>query len=307
MRFKNNKSNNNRRSFSNNKKHGVETASKKFLYQKQENRKRNLKSEEELYSSQSDQDNHILNNDQKDKDISEGYESEENIANNNRETGSSEGEKSDEVEESEASEHSDSDSEDIIYKEDNEDDIADSKINSREEVKLSLDEKEKINNIFLEQIENCKDLKKKIEYATTFIKNENNETKFGLSFLDSKNGLMIMYETYLILYTMMRSSGIKIENKLDFNEDDNLMKNLISCRTFLEKIKTIDMKLKSQIERFMKLSEQHDNDEDETAKQDENDKEKDEEEEENATAMRVRFFTNIITYINFKCKIEKII
>ena len=142
---------------------------------------------------------------------------------------------------------------------------------------------------FLDSIENCKDLKKKIEFTNEYIKNPNNETKFGLSFLDSKNGLMIMYETYLMLYSMMKLSGIKIEKNLigsdfNFNNDKNVLKNLITNRTFLEKIKSIDIKLKSQIDRFTKLSEQ------ENENKENEDEENKGEDEENVTAMRVKRF-----------------
>jgi len=260
MKFKNNKSNS-KKKFRQSK---GEQASNKFLYQRQENRKKQIKEEEELWQS-----------------VSESDENQENEQSENTEV--------EENEEKENSEHSDSDSEKEIYKEDeenclnlNSDNLAD--------INLTLEEKEKINSMFLESIENCNDLKKKIDYTCDFIKNPNNETKFGLSFLDSKNGLMIMYETYMLLYSMMKYSGINIDknligNNFDYLKEKNIFKNLITCRTFLEKIKSIDIKLKTQIDRFMKLSEQETEENQQTANGDEN-----EEEEINATAMRVKIY-----------------
>jgi hypothetical protein len=266
MTFKKNKGNSKRNSNSN-KKSGA--APSKFLYQRQENRKKQIKNEEELWESVSDSE--------------ENQEVESQDAEEVLNSGSAE---------EEYSEHSDSNSENEIYKDDTEENLLNLNSDNLENIKITDEEKEKINNLFLDSIENCKDLKKKIEYTNDFIKNPINETKFGLSFLDSKNGLMIMYETYMLLYSMMKMSGVKIETNLirkefDFNADKNVLKNLVTCRTFLEKIKTIDIKLKSQVERFMKLSDQDaDNDNQEEVKGEEDD------EEANAASMRVikKFF-----------------
>lgn len=261
MTFKRNKSNQKRKFTQNNK---ANSASTKFLYERQENRKKQIKNEEELWQSVSDsEENQNGESPNEEESLVSGSDNEQ-----------------------ENSENSDSNSENEIYKDDQEENLLNLNSDNLEKIKISDEEKEKINNLFLDSIENCRDLKKKIDYTNDFIKNPTNETKFGLSFLDSKNGLMIMYETYMLMYAMMKMSGIKIERNLiakefDFNSEKNVLKNLICCRTFLEKIKTIDIKLKSQVDRFMKLSEQDidkDN-EDETKAEDD--------EEANAAAMRV--------------------
>jgi len=253
---------------------GSSAAPAKFLYQRQENRKKQIKDEEDLWESVSESE--------------DDQESEESF--NNQEKAENSVSAAREEEEDNSNENSDSDSENEIFKSDNEENLlnlnSDENINKNmDQIKISNEEKEKINALFLDSIENCRDVKKKIDFTTDFIKNPNNETKFGLSFLDSKNGLMIMYESYMLLYSMMKLSGVKIEKNLavkefDFNKDQNVLKNLITCRTFLEKIKSIDIKLKSQVDRFMKLSEQDADDEN-------NFEGENEDEEANAVAMRV--------------------
>ena len=203
-------------------------------------------------------------------------------------------EKSEENSQSESESHSDSDSEGEIYKE-KEENLEKNSQTDLNEINLTEEDKEKINTIYLESIENCKDLKKKIEMTKNFIKAEKNETEFGLSYLDSKNGMMIMYETYLILYSMMKFGGVNMGKNLnkkdfDFNNDENIMKNLITCRTFLEKIKNIDFKLKNQIDRFIKFSEQE-NDEDNNRQKINMDNE-----EENEIASRVNLLNFLLIF-----------
>ncbi len=273
MAFKQNKKSHNKKKYNNNN-NNSNTNTSKFLYQRQENRKKQLKSEEDLWESVSDSESQDEN---QNKNLNENFDE------------SNEEKENSEQDNEEISERSDSDSENIIYKNEIEEEEKMKKLNSEKflkNIKLNDEEKEKINSLFLDSIENCRDLKKKIDYTTEFVKNPNNETKFGLSFLDSKNGLMIMYESYLMIYSMMKLSGVNVEKNLleknfNFNTDKNLLKSLISSRTFLEKIKTIDIKLKSQIERFMKLSDQ-DADENNEESIPEND-----DEEVNAIAMRV--------------------
>lgn len=281
MTFKKKKSNSKSKHNSQSKKDG--SAPTKFLYQRQENRKKQIKNEEELWESVSDSE--------------ENQEGESLNADEVQNSGSAL------EEQEEYSQNSDSNSENEIYKNENEEEENLLNLNSDnlENIKISNEEKEKINGLFLESIESCKDLKKKIDYTSDFIKNPSNETKFGLSFLDSKNGIMIMYETYMLLYSMMKMSGVKIESNLlkkefDFNNDKNVLKNLITCRTFLEKIKSIDIKLKSQVERFMKLSEQdadNENNEDEAENEDQ---------EINETSMRV--ILNLFVFFLFCFKIK---
>jgi hypothetical protein len=284
----------------------------KFLYERQQQRQKIRKTEEEFIGQFSDQDhdNEEQENSQNSKnwisqDDSENESENKNKNSKNKKTKNkktnenSNEENSQSKNESESESHSDSDSEGDLYKENNDDEnFSENSENKKKflndiNITLTEEDKEKINTIYLESIENCKDLKKKIEMTKDFIKAEKNETEFGLSYLDSKNGMMIMYETYLILYSMMKFSGINLGKNLnkkdfDFNNDNNIMKNLITCRTFLEKIKNIDFKLRNQIERFIKLSEDHENNE--------YNNNKNNNEEENEINSRVFYFKYFILF-----------
>ena len=101
------------------------SANKKFLYEKQQNRKSKHIDEEDLVYSDDESQNE--------------QEEIEEISKNSQES----------VEESEES-HSDSDSEIEIYKEETENII--NPQDNLENINLTLEEKEKINNLFLDSI-----------------------------------------------------------------------------------------------------------------------------------------------------------
>jgi hypothetical protein len=291
MRINNTKKFNNNKFNKTNKGNKAINKPQKFLYERQQQRQKNRKTEEEFVNQFSDQDD-----DEENSQNSKNWISQDDSENSKHENAKKKNQSESEDSQSESESHSDSDSEIEIYKEKDEDENSENKKINLNEINLTEEDKEKINTIYLESIENCKDLKKKIEMTKDFIKAEKNETEFGLSYLDSKNGMMIMYETYLILYSMMKFSGINLGKNLnkkdfDFNNDNNIIKNLITCRTFLEKIKNIDFKLRNQIERFIKLSEEHENEDYTKSNNKYNKNNKNENnEEENDIASRVYLF-----------------
>ena len=74
------------------------------------------------------------------------------------------------------------------------------------------------------------------------------EMKYGISYLDGKSNIMLSYLINLIFYSLNKTSGKSIKNH-------ELLKKLVYCKTILERSKVIDLKLKSQIERLLKLGE----------------------------------------------------
>jgi len=90
--------------------------------------------------------------------------------------------------------------------------------------------------------------KKMNSVLTNFSQPDKAEIKYGISYLDSKNNFLLIYLTDLILYSILKSSGKIINNH-------PIIKRMIYVKTILEKTKVIDLKLKTQIDRLLKLGE----------------------------------------------------
>ncbi|ORX83475.1 hypothetical protein BCR32DRAFT_266946 [Anaeromyces robustus] len=115
----------------------------------------------------------------------------------------------------------------------------DYKIDEKNETKfLSYlkDFKEKI----IEVKSKLKPLEKKIE-------DENFELSKGISFLDVKYNVMLSYIINLSYYFMLKLDGQKIENH-------PVIEQLIKERTILEKMKPLELKLKYQIDKLVKMA-----------------------------------------------------
>lgn len=148
----------------------------------------------------------------------------------------------------EESEHSDSDSEAEIYKEnEKEEKEVDKEIEVVDGAEISKDDKKEFNNYLNGIRSNVDDINKKMTGLIESFKSEKAETKYGLSYLDAKNNLMIMYLTNLISYSLLKVNGNSVNKH-------SLIKKLILEKTILEKSKVIDLKLKPQIDRLIKLS-----------------------------------------------------
>jgi len=93
------------------------------------------------------------------------------------------------------------------------------------------------------------DVNKKLSSLLTSFKNpDKGEMKYGISYLEGKNNLMLIYLTNIAFYSLLKSNGKLVDGH-------PVIKNLIYLKTLMEKTKIIDMKLKSQIERLLKLGE----------------------------------------------------
>jgi len=115
----------------------------------------------------------------------------------------------------------------------------DFKIDEKDETKfLSYlkDFKEKI----VEVKNKLKPLEKKIE-------DEDFELSKGISFLDVKYNVMLSYIINLSYYFMLKLDGQKIENH-------PVIEQLIKERTILEKMKPLELKLKYQIDKLVKMA-----------------------------------------------------
>jgi hypothetical protein len=66
-----------------------------------------------------------------------------------------------------------------------------------------------------------------------------------MSYLDAKTALMTLYDAYLLCYLMK-----KLEGKEDISNQPFILK-LARIRTILEKSKTLDSKLRYQIQKLL--------------------------------------------------------
>lgn len=72
-------------------------------------------------------------------------------------------------------------------------------------------------------------------------------TKEGLSFLDTKNQLLVAYLTYLSYYVLLKTHGVAVT-------DHPVIERLVEVRLLLEKLKPIDDRLRLQINRLLQLA-----------------------------------------------------
>jgi U3 small nucleolar ribonucleoprotein protein LCP5 len=86
---------------------------------------------------------------------------------------------------------------------------------------------------------------------TNFSQSEKAEIKYGISYLDAKNYFMLVYLTDLLTYSLFKCSG-ESTKKI---KSHSVIQQMIYIKTILEKTKVIDLKLKSQIDRLLKLGE----------------------------------------------------
>ncbi|CBZ55494.1 hypothetical protein NCLIV_059190 [Neospora caninum Liverpool] len=69
----------------------------------------------------------------------------------------------------------------------------------------------------------------------------------GLSFLDTKNQLLVAYLTYLSYYVLLKTHGVAVT-------DHPVIERLVEVRLLLEKLKPIDDRLRLQINRLLQLA-----------------------------------------------------
>jgi U3 small nucleolar ribonucleoprotein protein LCP5 len=156
-----------------------------------------------------------------------------------------------EIEDDEDQEIDDNDSEAEIYKSDEEEepkyqenDVEDDYIPSNEEIN-------EFTNILNGIRSSVDDANKKINSVlTNFSQPDKAEIKYGISYLDSKNNMMLIYISNYILYFLKKINGDSIDKS-------PILKQLIYLKTYLERSKIIDLKLKTQIDKLIKLGEKN--------------------------------------------------
>jgi U3 small nucleolar ribonucleoprotein protein LCP5 len=114
-------------------------------------------------------------------------------------------------------------------------------------------EKKEFNQSLNQLLSHSQEVNKSLSSLLTNIQEGKVETKYGLTYLDAKNQLFLSYLINLQQYTIMKAKGESgISNK-------QAIKDLIYLKTILEKSKVIDLKLKTQVDRLLKLSEKDEN------------------------------------------------
>lgn len=203
----------------------------KFLNKKQ---KMHYEDDEDLSESENDynQDDEELSSDQ-DKENESNTDSQQ-------------------IQNDESSGSSDEDSEQILFSNAKE---QDNELNGQKEedenYNVTKEDKDSFNELISKLRSSVGEVNNKMSTLITNLKSEKAEIKYGVSYLDAKNNMMLIYLLNIVLYSLNKSQG---------NYDEKVIKNLIYLKTILEKSKVIDLKLKSQIERLIKLSEKSEDD-----------------------------------------------
>ena len=148
----------------------------------------------------------------------------------------------------ESEEYSDDDSEQILYENNEKKILKEENLNENKEI-ITSEDKEEFSEHLTKLRSSISELNLKTNSLITNLKSQKAEIKYGVSYLDAKNNMMLIYLINLVLYSLGKSKG-------DYNEQS--VKNLIYLKTILEKSKVIDLKLKSQLDKLIKLSDKDD-------------------------------------------------
>jgi hypothetical protein len=144
--------------------------------------------------------------------------------------------------EGEEEEESSEDSEAVIYQSE------DKQENDGErDERVTQEDKETFNSYLYDVRKNIDELNNKLSFLNHSLESEKAEMGYGISYLDAKNNMMMVYLTNLIMYSIAKMTGTDID-------DSKTVKKLIHIKTIMERSKVIDLKLKSQIDRLIKLS-----------------------------------------------------
>ena len=69
-------------------------------------------------------------------------------------------------------------------------------------------------------------------------------TTEGLSYLDAKHMLLLMYCMHILFYILLKLEGQPVKAH-------PVMQRLVACKTYLEKIKGIDKRVKHQVDKLL--------------------------------------------------------
>ena len=106
-----------------------------------------------------------------------------------------------------------------------------------------------------ELAKNLEEVKNVVEPALQVAKKGGYATELGISYLETKHMLMLSYCVNIVMYLLLKSEGVAVK-------DHPVVVRLVEIRTYLEKLRPIDRKLKYQIEKLLKLaSEQNEREE----------------------------------------------
>jgi hypothetical protein len=145
----------------------------------------------------------------------------------------------------ESEEHSSDDSEAVIYQ--NGEEETQRETNEVDE-NITKGDKDQFNNYLSDIRKNIDELSEKVKLFGDNLESDKAEMGYGISYLDAKNNMMLGYLMELIMYSLMKTTGKDID-------ESETVRQLITTKTILERSKVIDLKMKSQIDRLIKLAE----------------------------------------------------
>ena len=98
-----------------------------------------------------------------------------------------------------------------------------------------------------ELTKNLDEVRNTIEPLCKFVREGNMVTKEGISYLDTKHLLMLSYCINIAFYLLLKAEGRPVK-------DHPVVLRLVEIRTYIEKLRPIDKKLKYQIDKLLKMA-----------------------------------------------------
>ncbi|KAB7494535.1 Neuroguidin [Armadillidium nasatum] len=102
-------------------------------------------------------------------------------------------------------------------------------------------------NLLSDLSNSASNVTKTLKFLREKIENENLQTEQGISLLELKNQMFMSYIANLSYTSLLKLSGISLENNFSID-------NLVELRVALERIRPLEDKLKHQIHRYLKLA-----------------------------------------------------
>jgi len=119
-------------------------------------------------------------------------------------------------------------------------------MNKNQKMKLIMKESPELIQLFTELKDRLQVVRDQIHPILSKVESQEYATRDGLSYLETKLHLLLSYCTHILYYMLLKTSGKSVR-------DHPVIEKLVEMRLYLEKMKPIDDRMKSQIAKLISL------------------------------------------------------
>lgn len=111
-------------------------------------------------------------------------------------------------------------------------------------LKVDIDDRKELKILLKEMTKSLEEVRTQVAPLLDYIKKKKKSTTDGMSYLDAKYLLLMSYCSHIAFYLLLKAEGRSVR-------DHPVMEKLIEIRTYLERTKPIDKRMKFQIEKLL--------------------------------------------------------